>query len=275
LNLKEKSALVNPASSNGLYFILNSFNPKPKDDPNPKEESSRNFILSITNEFNPFNVYKQNFVIEPGYSYKYRVVANQVATTERFDKLEKQNRNCLLASENKDSNLTNHYSKSGCLYECILKEAMKKWQCVPWNVPSILPYSLQYCPVDVYSIQFIEKMEQINTTDCNCPSDCSRTYFSVFESKTPLKNPGYYCSKTRKYLKKGTEYPNNVLCYLCNKIIQNYKIKFLYNHIVDDEPDPISPEFFCEKLFLENFALIHVEMATNYITRFTNFTNHC
>jgi len=276
LNLKEKSALVNPASSDGLYFILNSFNANPIDDPNAKTKASGNFILSITNEFNPFNIYKQNFVIEPGYSYIYRIIANQVVTTERFDKLDKQDRNCLLASENMDSNLTNHYSKSGCLYECILKKAMKKWQCVPWNVPSILPDSFEYCPINENSILFIEKMEQFNTTDCNCPSDCSGTYFSVFESKTPFKNPGYYCSNIRKYLKKGNEYPNNVLCNLCNKMIQNFKIKFLYDHVVDDELDPsISPELFCEKLFIENFALIHVKMATNYITRFNNFINHC
>ena len=149
---------------------------------------------------------------------------------------------------------------------------MKKWPCVPWNVPRILPDSLEYCPIDEYSIPFIEKMEQLNTTDCNCPSDCFRTYFSVFESKAPLKNPGYYCSKTRKYDKKAREYPNNVLCNLCYKIIQNYKIKFLYDHVVNDNLDPsISTEIFCEKLFLENFALIKVEMATNYLTRFDNF----
>ena len=116
--------------------------------------------------------------------------------------MDQQDRNCLLPTENKDSNLTNNYSKSGCQYECILKKAMKERQCVPWNVPRILPDSFEYCPVNEYNNPFIESMEQLESADCKCPADCSRTFLSVFESKTPLRNPGYYCSQTRIYKKK-------------------------------------------------------------------------
>ena len=35
-------------------------------------------IISITNENNPFDIFKQNYIIEPGNFYTYRVVANQV-----------------------------------------------------------------------------------------------------------------------------------------------------------------------------------------------------
>ncbi len=263
--LKETSTLVHPIASNGLYFVLNSFVPS------PEEESSKNFVLSITNEYNSFNIYSENFIVQPGYSYKYRVIANQVVTTERFNQMGWSVRNCSLPSENKNSNLTNRNSKIGCLYECTLKKAIKQSQCVPWNVPKILPDSLEYCPIN--SIPFFEKMEQFNNSDCNCHSSCSKTYFSVFESKTPFKNPGYFCSKTLRD-KRKTDFPNYVLCALCQKIIKEYQIKFIYEHVVEDKPDPLkSPEFFCEKLILENFALIKVEMGTKYLTRFDNFDN--
>ncbi len=48
--------------------------------------SSPNFILSFTNEFNPFDVIQQNFLIQPGFHYKFNIVPSQIATTERFNR---------------------------------------------------------------------------------------------------------------------------------------------------------------------------------------------
>jgi hypothetical protein len=48
--------------------------------------ASPNFILSFTNEFNPFDVIQQNFLIQPGFHYKFNIVPSQIATTERFDR---------------------------------------------------------------------------------------------------------------------------------------------------------------------------------------------
>ena len=75
LNLNKKSTILNPLGygpSNGLNFALNSF------EPFNGQRSSKNFILSISNENNPFDIFKQKYTVEPGFMYTYRVVANQV-----------------------------------------------------------------------------------------------------------------------------------------------------------------------------------------------------
>jgi len=75
--------LLHPAgygSSSGLNFILNSFEPF-------TQRYSKKFLLAVTNENNPFDIFKQNYVLEPGHVYKFRVIANQIVTTEKFDQV--------------------------------------------------------------------------------------------------------------------------------------------------------------------------------------------
>jgi hypothetical protein len=96
LDLTETSHIINPTgygSSNGLNFILNSF------EPYSLQRSSKNFILSISNENNAFDVFQQKFIISPGYSYTFKVVAAQTVTTERFDSMDVADRGCFLPGE--------------------------------------------------------------------------------------------------------------------------------------------------------------------------------
>jgi hypothetical protein len=86
--------------SNGLNFVVNSF------EPYDSQRSSKNFILSITNENNPFDIFKQNHVIEPGNVYTYKVVASQIGATDRFNEMDYKNRNCSLPHEK--GNLVNN-----------------------------------------------------------------------------------------------------------------------------------------------------------------------
>ncbi len=75
LNLKLNSNLVNPTgfgSANGFNFILNAH------EPFSNHRSAKNFILSISNENNPFDIFEHNFLIEPGNFYTFKVLANQV-----------------------------------------------------------------------------------------------------------------------------------------------------------------------------------------------------
>ena len=97
--------LISPSGfgpSNGLNFVVNSF------EPYDAQRSSKNFILSITNENNPFDIFKQNYVIEPGNIYTYRVVASQIGATDRFSEMDAKNRNCSLPHE-KGSLVNNPY----------------------------------------------------------------------------------------------------------------------------------------------------------------------
>jgi hypothetical protein len=97
LNAKDQtSQLVNPSGygpNNGLNFVLNSF------ESFSASRSTKNFILSITNENNPFNIFKQNYIVEPGNAYTYRVIANQIVSTDRFNLMDPSKRNCSLPNE--------------------------------------------------------------------------------------------------------------------------------------------------------------------------------
>jgi len=120
-NLEHKSDLIKPygyGQSHGLNFILNAFEPFPS-----SVKSSKKFILAITNENNPYDIIKQNFVLIPGYSYIYSIVASQIVTSERFNTMSQFDRGCSLPTENFNSSLTKFYSTSGCVYECAIRHA--------------------------------------------------------------------------------------------------------------------------------------------------------
>ena len=81
LNLRLDSNVLNSpgfGSANGLNFILNAH------EPFSQQRSSKNFILSISNENNPYDIYEHNFVIEPGNFYTFKVLANQVSNLKNL-----------------------------------------------------------------------------------------------------------------------------------------------------------------------------------------------
>ena len=131
LNLKQTSSLFNPSGyglSHGLQFVLNFY------EPSYQQRSSKNFILSITNPNNSFDISKQNYLIKPGFSYTYKIIANQIVTTERFNEMDPSSRVCSLPEENLGLNLLKSYTKSGCEYECTLRAAFADANCTPWNI---------------------------------------------------------------------------------------------------------------------------------------------
>ncbi len=263
LNLKQTSALENPTGygpSNGLNFIVNSF------EASSANRSSKKIVMSITNENNPFDIFKQNYFIEPGNSYTYTVLANQIITNERFEAMTPTERSCSLPHENVGSNLTNKYSKSGCEYECAIKHAMQECNCLPWNIPDSSNENLPFCELDNNNC-FDLSLKTFSTQNCGCPSDCFGTSFSVFESVIKIKTPTQFCSG-----KKSNEFPYTVFCSICKKSFTAYKIRFIYENTTNDWPYPDEKSFsksddFCNKFLSENIALIKVEMATKSITR--------
>ena len=62
-------ALKGAGFRNGMYIVLSSFNPF-KDQLANKDTD---FVLSITNEFDVFDVFRQSFDILPGYAYTFRI----------------------------------------------------------------------------------------------------------------------------------------------------------------------------------------------------------
>ncbi len=265
LDLKKNSTLLKPLGHGpnyGLNFVLNSFervNNVNYD--NNESRSSQNFILSITNKNNPFDIFRQSYFIEPGFSYKYQILADQTVTTKEFDNMEPSIRNCSLTNENSKSNLTRTYSKSSCKYECAIKYAIKECNCIPWNIPKMTSDYISLC--DLEETCFTEHLRMFSPTDCNCSSDCQGTSFSVFVTRKPISTPTNFCSDERI----KSEYPFTVLCQLCRNVITKQRIRFVYEQIMNGWPDPNNLDGFCSKFVIENVALVKVEMVAKSLTR--------
>jgi hypothetical protein len=65
----------------------------------------------------------------------------------------------------------------------------------------------------------------------------------------------------------NSKYPYKELCYLCEKIITNFQIRFYYDHIVNNGTSPKNIGQFCTELLSENFAVVHVDMVAKSVTR--------
>jgi hypothetical protein len=263
INLQHNPNMLRPTGYgklHGLNFLLNSFEIYSKD------RSSNNFLLSITNEHNGYEIFKQNYVLKPGYSYTYKVIANQILTTDRFNGLDQTTRGCGLPGENEKMNLTKLYSKSNCEYECTIRNARIKTNCTPWNIPRFVENYSRICSFHRLS-KYSEEMETFSANECDCPSDCFGTSFSIFESRIPLEYSDFDC-KSFQIVHTKRDYPNYVFCDLCRKIVKSYKARFLYNYIVKkNEPNPNRWDTFCDTFLTQNVALVKVEMATKSLTR--------
>jgi hypothetical protein len=67
-------------------------------------------VLSITNEFDVFDVYRQSFDIVPGNVYTFSVSASKIVTTEAFETLSLADRDCAMDHETENLTFFKKYS---------------------------------------------------------------------------------------------------------------------------------------------------------------------
>ena len=174
----------------------------------------------------------------------------QVTSSEEFDQMSHNHRNCSLAHESGDLKYLNNYSKSGCEYECVLEKAVHRCQCIPWNMPRMSMNEPPFCGL-FGNVCFFEAMTLPIDQDCNCPNDCRKTTLSIFESSRPLDNTREIAYQTKSF---------------CDYISAKYRGFHLYNYIVNDLPKP--DEFdFCEYLVKNEMVVVKIEMATGSVIR--------
>ena len=261
-NLSQRNHVMNPTgygSLHGLNFLLNAYDPA-------NVRTTRNFILSITNRDNSFDIFRQQYQIKPGFVYTFKIVASEISVTERFQDLDKSLRGCSLPSENSQSNLTNFYSQSNCEYECAINYAKEKVKCLPWSIPRLTDDQTKFCDYEKQAV-FFQELEAAPLSTCNCDTDCSGMSYSVFDSRRPLEESEVASCDSYAVFARRRDYPNFVFCNLCRRIVRNYKIRLYYNFVVSKHPNFNFLETFCSKFLLENVALVKVEMATKAITR--------
>jgi len=196
--------------SNGLNVVLNMYQTSPKE----SKTKTKNTIATITTKSDWIDIYANNFVIEPGYSYTFKIISSQITTTKRFAEMDQSHRNCHMPKEVNGFEFLRKYSKVGCNYECFLKEVIKSCNCTPWYVPRNHLNNLPFCEAkrNLQSDETYACMNSLfsefSTQKCNCPANCKDTTFTVFDFKQPLEEPGKNCDVFEVLEKKAEVYPD-------------------------------------------------------------------
>ena len=232
--------------SRPLYIVVQSFEPSPTRD-------GKNFLLSFTNEFNPYDVTHDSFEIMPGYQHTFRVIPSHLTTSTRFDELRLDKRGCQLKSETDKVSLLYNYSKSGCEFECALKASYDACNCIPWSAPRNLSHSKTCDMLGNLCFKTLFNSPQAYA-NCDCLNDCQSTTFAISESGRPL---GWRDTCQVNVIKKFVHF-----------VQQRYGIYFSWEFFSsDNNPDPDSDNAMCEYLVQNHISIIKVEMGTKSVIK--------
>ena len=91
--------------------------------------------LTIHDPKKPGDMQGTGVLVHPGYITTFLVTTSQVMSSEDIQRLEKGRRKCVFPFENDGMDIFSEYTQSACVFECMLKMAVEKCGCVPWNYP--------------------------------------------------------------------------------------------------------------------------------------------
>jgi len=229
--------------SHPLFIVAQTFEPSPT-------RENENFMLSFTNEFDPFDVTHDSFEIVPGYQHTFRIIPSQLMTTPAFDKLSVNDRGCRLKNENNNSSLFKSYSKTNCEFECIMKAASNACKCLPWAMPR-MQSKLKTCDM-IGNSCFRNVFHQSKLyRSCNCMPDCQTTTFSISES-------------TRPFIWKKCDSIDN----LVTMVQQRYSLYFALENVKNEYGSNVaSYHDICGHLKDNHISIIKVEMGTKSVIK--------
>ena len=243
----------------GLSVVLNMFRTI------SLEGTSKNAILSVTNEYEWVSIIENHFNIRPGNSYTFKVLPSQIIATQRLKATHFEDRNCMLPYEIENLNFMKNYTKGGCLYECAIKQIAETCNCTTWNIPKNNLSNPPFCEEKKVKDSCIEKVySSFSAKKCKCPSNCADTIFSVFDYKESLENPGLNCYRDQTLDRKKDEYPFNIYCNLCRRALKFHKILFVVKYGALNLTD--FPKF-CNDFLMSNIAIIKIELANPGLTQ--------
>ena len=234
--------------SQPLFIVAQSFEPS-------LSRTSQYFLLSFTNEFNPYDVIQESFKIMPGYQHTFRIIPSQISTTKRFDDMKLADRKCRLKHENDDMKLMKSFSKSGCEFECAIRKASYTCHCLPWSIPR-KDFNFKMCDM-LGNVCFRNTFNSLKTyKDCNCMNDCQATTYAISESSRPIINWKDFCLQ------------NKIIDSFSEFIWKNYKLHLMMNFYIDKKGlDPGLLENVCEFLIKNHVAVIEVNIGAKSVIK--------
>ncbi len=229
--------------SQPLFIVVQSFEPS-------LARASQEFMLSFTNEFNPYDVIKESFKIMPGYEHTFRIIPSQISTTKRFDEMKLSDRKCQLKHENNGMKLMLSYSKSGCEFECAIQKASEACHCLPWLMPRKV-VNFKTCDM-LGNLCFKNTFNSPEIYgDCNCANDCQTTRYAISESSRPIANWRQLCSD------------NKLIDTFYQFIKENYKLFLIYKKGINPE----ILENVCEFVIQNHISVIEVKIGAKSVIK--------
>ena len=71
--------------------------------------------------------------LKPGYEYSIELYPYGQVTTDEFEKLSQDKRDCHLRHETFANSTHPIYTKANCIYDCLVLQAFETCKCVPWD----------------------------------------------------------------------------------------------------------------------------------------------
>ena len=189
--------------------------------------------------------------VKLGYSTTFLISAQQIQATDDTRSIPIKERQCEFQNEAFHSKLFATYTQNNCRYECKMRKAIEKCQCIPWDFPQ---FKDQFHPIcDRFARDcFLTKMKDTESlVNCSCPNDCETTIYSYSVSSNP-NDPDLLCKdeKIRGY----------ILNQYGQFFIKQYEEMF-YNRNVTVKAWDLCVEK------VQNFAIVKFQMAHQHLTK--------
>ena len=214
-------------------------------------EGGRQIFWGVPWEFGPQMIFFLLARVWPGYITTFLITPFQIVTSANARGLSVNDRKCMFKHDKEDLTLFKGYSQANCLFECQLKIAYDKCQCVPWDYPH-LNDSWSIC--DRFGREcFLDMMIKVDLhKECNCILDCAITRYTYSLHANKI-NAEELCSKKEylSFMSSGTK---------------GYPPKFIrrYEQIVYGKD--IGNDVLCQNR-TRNMAIVRFQIADQIITR--------
>ena len=142
-------------------------------------QPSYSFSLKLSTTADYFDMKHANEAIKFGYHTTLKVDAMEIISSNDLRKVSIEKRKCRFSDEVDGMDIFKVYSKSGCEFECKVKEAAKICHCYPWYVPAAVPTLIRHniCDIDGnYCFDSVMKKKDVRKM-CTCLPTCHHIEF--------------------------------------------------------------------------------------------------
>ena len=203
-----------------------------------------NFLVSVTNKDEYFNMKVSGERVKAGYHTIWKVMATEIVPSDDLQDVPISHRKCRLGHEAENLELFEVYTQSACQFEEKVKEAEKVCNCLPWYIPS--KYKEKYNVCD-YTGNYCYKMvlDQHKLNESKCLPNCHQLEFDSFQFTERL-DFGTTCRDLYSI--------ESLISMVVSGFQDNSDLLFKVRKILDIYGDPDYEETYETKTVLEQFC---------------------